>query len=160
MRLTPPEQINKLTQSSNILTKRWFNIGVGAFVLLLAAAAIITKHPVFIMLSLFSIVVAAGSRRSTQNLKNAAFSIKHGKNMESTAMISIKAPIDDDRFYATIDCQDKVWKFEFIPQGWKPQEGKVSVTVYYLEGIDWPTLLVGQEGIMVPRYNPEIQENN
>ena len=160
MQLTPREQIDKLTQSSYILTSRGFNIGVGALLIILLAAVILTKHPVLIMLLIFSVVVIVGARSSRQHLRNAAFSIARGTPMDGTAMISIETPLDDDRFYATINGQDnKSWKFEFIPQGWRPQAGTVSVTVYYLKGISWPTLMVGQDGIMIPRYKPEFQEN-
>jgi len=154
MKLTPREQIDKLQQSSNILASRGFNIGLAVLAIILLIAAIITKHPVLIMLCVFSGVVAIGSRSSKRHLKNAATSMAHGTPIKGNTMISIEVPLGDDRFYATIDGRDnKSWKIEFIPQGWRPQEGSESVTVYYLDGIDWPTLIVGQDGIMVPDIN-------
>jgi|WetSurMetagenome_2_1015567.scaffolds.fasta_scaffold01617_8 hypothetical protein len=127
------------------------------FVLGLGIGSFITQHPVFIVLFGFFVIVGLGSIETAKLLRSAIRAIDEGKPFQTQAVISVDTSSDKDEYHVQVrDAHQQWWKFEFIPQYWTPKTGEIEVTAYFLEGIEYPVLLIENEGILVPRYKPEL----
>jgi hypothetical protein len=125
------------------------------FVLGLGIGAFITQHPVFIVLFGFFVIVGLGSIETTKLLRSAIRAIDEGKPFQTQAVISVDTSSDKDEYHAQVrDAHQQWWKFEFIPHYWTPKTGEIEVTAYFLESIEYPAFLMGQEGFLLPRYTP------
>lgn len=126
------------------------------FVAGLGVGSWITHNEIVIMFFFFFIVVMLGSISTFKHLRYAIRALKEGKIVQSQAVISIEVPFDNDRYYVVVQDRHQLWwKFEFRPQYWTPRAGEITVDVYFLQGIAYPVLAVGIEGVLVPYDKPE-----
>jgi hypothetical protein len=60
--------------------------------------------------------------------------------------------------YCTAGVRDKEgreWTFNFHALSWKPQTGDFPAELRYIEGVDWPALVITEGGIIFPKHAPE-----
>ncbi len=85
----------------------------------------------------------------------AARAIEAGRKVRQSADVSMEILFEQKRYYVTTpDREKREWRFEFIPKGWRPEPGKMTVEAYYLNGRSCPAALVTKQGIMIPRFKP------
>jgi hypothetical protein len=134
-------------------------LGLGMLLLLVIGLGIgswVTQNEIVMMFFIFFVVVMLGSISTFKHLRYAIRALKEGKIVKNQAVISIEVPYDNDRYYVTVQDRHQLWwKFEFRPQNWTPQVGEITVDVYFLQGIAYPVLVVGADGILVPYDQPK-----
>jgi hypothetical protein len=68
---------------------------------------------------------------------------------------------DSDSYHAIVVSGCKLpWKFDFIPQGWKPTEGIIPAELVFIKQVGWPVLIITEAGIIFPRYTPKVSNTS
>ncbi len=127
--------------------------GAAILLVILLALGFYTMLPPYFMVAAFLGVIIFAVRRSTPHLKNAAKAITEGQKKAG----SVKVEKIYDSSACNVMVEDPIlgiWHFSFVPTGWEPTEGKFPATIYHLLNVAWPVLVEVEEGIMVPREQP------
>jgi hypothetical protein len=108
------------------------------------------------MAAVFVAVVTWSAWQTSPHIRNAIQALRSGRQIDGNVFISISEWSDSRSYHARIeDSHQGGWSFEFIPQGWHPSEGNFEATLYRIEGVPWPALVVLKEGILFPSSIPK-----
>ncbi|GAB7079311.1 hypothetical protein [Megalodesulfovibrio paquesii] len=153
---TVEEQMAMLQQmTSPVLVQRmrWASAGILAG---MAGMAMYTLHGGWIMGTLVIGLMTWGIFSSVPHLRNAARGAREGERQPGEAALRPNPDSESGEFLAeVIEASGQGWTFAFIPQGWKPRAERVPVSVVRLPDVTWPVLVIGPEGVMLPRNAPE-----
>lgn len=156
--MTLEEQIHSLRQMSSRGLIKWlsrsgFCVSVLCFILGVQAAS-----PPYFMLAAVSALLAYAALQTEPHVRRAAQALDSLDRRTEFIQISIESLSESQSFHALVpDSQSRAWKFEFIPQGWKPSAGTIQAELRFMSGVAWPALLVTSAGLIYPRYEPKLQ---
>lgn len=102
----------------------------------------------------FIAIVAASSRVTLLNLRNAVRGDREGVRVRGRVDITVKPDSESPSYFATTTDRGVHWKMEFIATGWTPTEGSFPAELVYARGAEWPVLVLFDRGIIVPRHKP------
>ena len=132
---------------------KWFL--AGAAIGLLAAVAL--WHPWPLMIAFFLGSLGLSEQRAGPNILSAILAYDCGNPTEGTISVDITSWSDSDTYQATVsEIGHSDWKYQFIPQGWQPASRSYSARIWRSDTEDRPLLAVVEEGILIPRYDPEL----
>jgi hypothetical protein len=156
--MTPEEQIHSLRQmASDGLIKWLFRSAIGLSVLCFVCG-VKTNLPPYYMFAIFLGLLAFATYQTAPHIRRAALALDSSNRTTARIEIAIDSWSDSQSFHAIVPVSPTLaWKFEFIPQGWKPSAGTVEAELCFIPGVEWPTLLITKEGIIHPRYEPKPQ---
>lgn len=106
------------------------------------------------MIAAFLAFVAASSRATLANLRNAVRGDREGVRTPGTVEIAIETGGDSPSYFATTTERGIRWNMEFIATGWKPVAGNFRAQLVHLGAVEWPVLVLLDDGIVVPRNKP------
>ncbi|CAM3813040.1 hypothetical protein [Paracidovorax anthurii] len=154
--MTPAQrQIEALRALTARRVPAWLQAVLGATAVALAAASLQTGQGIYGMGALVAVMLALVARKTSGHIDAAVRAAQAGRREESPVGIEVRSGMGSDTYHALVPCADGLWRFEFIPQGWMPESGTVSATVFWLPGTAWPVLVATEAGVMVPRDTPE-----
>ncbi|NND45987.1 MAG: hypothetical protein HKN58_11755 [Xanthomonadales bacterium] len=153
------QQISALRRTRGIAAR--FHLWLLGAAALGIVIAIIIWHPVPLMISLFLGIVGFAERRAGPNIVAALSAHDSKPSAPGEVAIHTTCWDTDTHFHATVrEHGHPAWEYEFIPQGWQPEEGTYPARVWRCrEGK--PVLASVEAGIMIPRYAPTpVQERH
>lgn len=160
MAMSLEQQIEKLRRAARF---SWIPKGLFGLTLALIALALLTGYELFFVIGAFAALFAVAARGAAPHWRNAIKATCNGKQSKGSVSIAItRDPTEFDRHVATVrdDAKRVVWQFQFTPNDWEPTEGELDTEIYYVHGIDWPTLLITPKGILFPAFTPrKVTEN-
>jgi len=134
---------------------KWFLFGAALGVI----AAVVFWHPVPLMLSALLAIVGVSEQRAGPNIVAAIFAYDSGTPTLGEATISITCWDTDNHYHAIVHEPDHSdWEYEFVPQGWQPATRTYPARIWRTGSGKRPVLVVVEEGIMIPRYDPKPVE--
>lgn len=134
------------------------------FLLLAAALALagaFTRNPVFFGIALAAGLLAYAVWQTAPHRMNAARGLREGVKQKGVVEISFHSWKDAEsnvhescRGLISMDGQP-LWEMEFVtPQHWQPREGNYPAQLAFIRGVEWPVVILTQEGLLYPRLKP------
>ena len=131
---------------------RWFLLGAAFGVV----AAAVLSHPVPLMVAVFLGVVGFAEQRAGPNIVAAIKAYDAGVPSAGEVLVSLTSWGNGTHYRATVQEQGLAdWAFEFVPQGWQPAGRQYPALIWRAGGQAQPLLVVVEEGILIPRHDPE-----
>ena len=155
MLLSRDQQLDQLRQTGrgNLLEYA----GTGS--LALAAALVIAGWYLdWVALYVIAIVVgivAVTTFTTMSNVRNAYVGERRGARTRGHVQITVTPGAETTSYSAAVRERGERWSFEFVPIEWQPVAGEREAQVVHLKGVDWPVLVIVDDGILVPRYKPK-----
>jgi hypothetical protein len=161
MVLTVHEQLRMLSRMGTVSFMHGFRLALVALTAGLVAAGAFTRHGWYFAVAAVVALVAISYWRSSVHVRNAARGVTEGRRSPGQVLVTVTEWTDSNSYHATVRGTHGVaWKFEFIPQGWTPREGMVEGELVFVDGVAWPVLFVGREGVLYPRGTPTAVEES
>lgn len=130
----------------------WFLAGavLGVF------AAVVFWHPAPLVAAVFLGVVGLSEQRAGPNIVAAMAAYDSGKPTSGDVCIAVTRWDTGNTYHATVRERGQLeWKYEFIPQGWQPNVRNYPARIWRAGGAGQPVLAAVDDGILIPRYDPE-----
>lgn len=113
----------------------------------------------FIPFILFLIILGLGLRHSSQQvaprLRDAREALDRYEAVHGSVRVVVVQGSDSNDYQAGVrDRQGNDWSFEFNPQDWLPDTGDHTAELRFINGVDWPALIVTEAGILYPKSTP------
>lgn len=153
--MAPAEQIDALRKIVSRRVTVWMVRFAVALAIGLAVAGLLTRHPLYFVLCGFAALLAVTARQTTPHIHNAVKALDGGVRRAGSVQVTVTEWSDSRSYAATIRVsKSQQWSFEFIPLGWRPQEGTHEATVFGVAELEWPALVQVEQGLIYPRYTP------
>lgn len=152
--LSIEEQISRLRATMTFAPHmhKWFLAGAATGVI----AAVVFWHPVPLMIAAFLGIVGLSEQRAGPNIVSAILAYDSDTATNGQVSVEITTWDTDNTYHATVSEAGQFdWKFEFIPQGWQPASRSYRARVWRTDSDGRPVLVVVEEGILIPRYDPK-----
>ena len=147
---TPAQQIELLRKTTSFASR--FHKWLLAAAVIGVLAAIVLWHPVLLMIAVFVGVVGLAERRAGPNIVAAIAAYDSGVATAGEVVVEITAWDSDDTYHAIVrEPGLPDWKFDFIPQGWRPASGNNAARIWRSGADGRPVLTIVEEGILIPR---------
>lgn len=131
---------------------KWLLVGAASGVIVAA----ILWHPVPLMIAAFLGVVGLSEQRAGPNIVLAISAYDADNPTKGEVFISITSWDSNNRYHATVrERGHSDWEYEFVPQGWQPASHSYPAQIWRGGRGAQPILAVVEEGILIPRYDPE-----
>lgn len=155
MGMSPDQQIEKLRRAARL---SWIPKGLFVLTLVVIALGFVSGLELFFVVGAFAGLAAIAAREAAPHWRNAITAIHNGRRSKGNVSIAItRDPTGFDRYVATVRGESQhAWQFEFTPNHWQPTEGDFKAEIYYLRGVEWPTLLLTEGGILFPAFTPKM----
>lgn len=159
--MTLDEQIAELARmgSGKIMDLARPGAVVLAAVLVLAGAA--SGNLVFYGIALVFALLAFAIWQISPHISNAAKGLREGLKQDGAVEISINLWTDgESNHYESYDGLismdgQPLWQMVFVtPQNWQPVEGKHSAQLVFIQGVEWPVVVLTRDGLLYPRWKP------
>ena len=96
------------------------------------------------------------ARQITPHQDNARLALDHFASVTGSVRIVVTTDDGTDTCTASLrDQQGRDWSFGFHATEWKPQTGDHAAEFRYIDGIDWPVLVITAAGILYPDSTPK-----
>jgi hypothetical protein len=114
---------------------------------------------VLIPFVLFLVILGLGINHSIRQLaprlSDAHLALDRHEAVRDSLRIVVVQGSDSDEYHAgMLDRQGRDWRFEFNPAGWIPKTGDYPAELRFVDGVEWPVLIVTEAGILYPKYAP------
>ncbi len=147
------QAIRSMARGSHMQWLKWCAMALSVVLL---ACGLATGQAPWFMLMVLTLPIALSAHQTGPHLRAASEAMRAGTRSDGEVTIEVDTSSDSDRFFATVTTDPScAWRFEFIPLGWKPVEGRTRATFHALPGVYWPALVEVDDGVMYPRYTPE-----
>lgn len=151
--LSREQQVAALQDAVEGPLVRRCQLGLVLLFLVLLAAGLATRGVPFLVVALFSLLMAWVAGRERGRLQLALRGLQLGRRLPSEAWIEVGGV--HGPFHATVGAAaGQAWRFAFQPDGWRPAAGALAVEIVQLDGAEWPVLLLAREGLLVPGARP------
>lgn len=166
MSKTPKEQLEILRQISSPRFNKRLGMGCLAATVMVVAGIVITAYylddwgvlPFAPFAIVFALAIAHSARQTAPHMRDARQAIDHYQVTPGMVRIVMTSDDGSDYYRAGVrDRQGRDWTFSFRPQEWKPVAGVHPAELRYIDGVDWPALIVTEQGILYPQLRPEAQ---
>ncbi|MBX3652460.1 MAG: hypothetical protein KF771_13925 [Burkholderiales bacterium] len=102
-------------------------------------------------------IIAAVLRRVSVHQHDALAALDSARSEPASVEIDIEDTSESRRYYARVRmASGAVWRMEFVPLCWKPQAGTFAAEARFAPAVEWPALLLLEEGIFHPVYRPQV----
>jgi hypothetical protein len=152
--LTVEQQIDYLRSTIGFAVQmhKWFLLGAALGVI----ASLLFWNPIPLMLSIFLAVVGFAEKRAGPNIVAAISAYDSEAPSPGNASITVTCWDMDNHYHVKLHEEGSPdWDYEFIPQGWQPAAGSYVAKIWRIGLEKKPVLSVVEEGIMIPRYDPQ-----
>lgn len=153
--LTREQQIEKLRQMGGGSFGQWTGPGTLVIAGGLAIGGWVMSWVALYVVAAFFAVVGFTSFTTMQNVRNAVRGEREGARTHGRVQITVIAGTDAPIYSAAARDRGVRWSFEFVPLDWTPVAGDTEAQLVYVRGVEWPVLLLVENGIIVPRYRPK-----
>jgi len=158
--MTPDQQLHNLQRYGNDALLMLLRSLLILAAVLLFAAAYFYRELMYLMIGIFVTLVTIALLKSTPHIRHAVRASRQGIPFAGTMEITIDGTDNTPSYTATTrDRYGHYWKFEFLPQGWKPAAGQTEAQLFSIADVGWPVLIRTEHGILYPRYTPKRLEN-
>lgn len=95
-------------------------------------------------------------RQGMPHIRRAIEGIDSADRSEGSAQITIEESSETTYYNADVTIPGRGrWVFQFRPQGWTPTEALLPVACHFIPGVDWPVLLLAEQGVISPGDTPK-----
>ncbi|MDD2685492.1 MAG: hypothetical protein PHY62_04985 [Gallionella sp.] len=152
--MSPDEQIKRLQKLARF---SWIPSGLVVLTLAFLVFGYQSGYEALFVLGAFVGFAAVASRKVAPHWRNAIQATRAGTRLKGVVTILItRDPTSFDDYVATVEDESKnTWRFQFSPHYWEPTEGTYSAETYYVQGVEWPVLLLTEGGIVFPAFIPQ-----
>ncbi|UAJ72281.1 hypothetical protein IQE94_14540 [Synechocystis sp. PCC 7339] len=157
--LSVAQQITNLRPALGIAAQinRWF---LGAAVLG-AITSLLFWNLLPLTFSLFFVIVGFSRRKLGSNLIAAISAFDEEVPSLGEVCITITRWNADNHYHGIVrETGYPNWKYEFIPQGWRPVPGTYPAKIWRTDIDGRPILTVVQEGIMIPTGDARVESGS
>ncbi len=96
------------------------------------------------------------SKDKTPHLANARQALDCFEGVSGSVRIVVEVDDSSDVYHAAApDRAGKSWAFRFSPDGWVPKMGDYPAELRFVEGVEWPALIITDSGILYPQFDPK-----
>jgi hypothetical protein len=152
--VSPERQLEELLRTAGSTAPAWTMYAVLLLALGAALGATWTAHPLWFVVCAFLALLAWSIGDSVAHLRRAAQAATQGWQRDGRVRIEVTTWTESRSYEAVVLNGTQVWRFEFAPMGWTPQEGEFVARFHMLPGTDWPALVRVEAGLLVPRRRP------
>ena len=132
-----------------------FHYWLLAIAVLCAIAALLIRHPLPLLFTVFFCVVALSDRGAGRNIAAAVTAYDMGTPTPCEVVIELREWSDVVTCHAKIMQGEAVaWIFKFVPQGWRPLAGRYAGRVWSQDSRGAPLLATIDGGVLIPRRDP------
>jgi len=159
--MTLDAQIAELTRAGS--GTLWELAGPGAILLAMAfaLAGAFTRNLVFFGIALAAAILAYAVRQTAPHIANAVRGLREGVKQQGAVEISFHSWKDAEsnvhescRGLISMDGRP-LWEMEFVTtEHWQPREGSYPAQLAFIQGVEWPVVILTQEGLLYPRLKP------
>lgn len=104
----------------------------------------------------FPMVIACVVRAVAVHQRNAVAALELKHEVPATVEIEIEETSESMRYYAQVHLvSGEAWRMEFIPLYWKPRAGTFPATARFAPAVEWPALMMLDQGIFYPTHKPK-----
>ena len=147
------QQLETLRKSARLA---WLPMGSLALTFALLALGLITGYEAFFVLAAFIGLGAVAARQTAPHWRNAIRALEEGERSKGKVSIIVSEYDDSPEYRVTsLKTPTGSWSFEFSPQNWIPVEGCFDADILFVSGVEWPALVITQEGILFPSFDPK-----
>lgn len=119
-------------------------------------AAVIFWHPVPLMIAAFLGIVGVSEQRTGPNIVAAIAAYDSDIPRHGEVGVRITCWDSDNHYHATVYEEGQLeWEYEFKPQGWQPTQRNYPAQIWRADSSGRPILVVVDDGILIPRYEPK-----
>lgn len=153
--LSVEEQIARFRPGlANAIVAR-FHYWLLALAVLCAIAALLIRHPLPLLFTVFFCVAALSDRCAGRNIAAAVTAYDVGRPTPCEVVIELREWSDVVTCHAKIvQGEAVVWTFAFVPQGWHPHAGRYAGSVWSKGSNGAPVLATIDDGALIPRRDP------
>lgn len=127
-------------------------------VVVIGAEHLRTTSLPYVMIPVLFVIVALAVWMTVPHVRRAWQAVQTPQCCDDVRIeIEIDSYPDAKHYYARVPATTRgTWRFEFVPQGWKPVAGALEAQARYITAVRWPVLvLVAPTGMLVPMYEPK-----
>ena len=119
-------------------------------------AAIALWHPVPLMIAIFLGIVGFAEQRAGPNIVRAISAYDRETPTRGEVSVAVTSGDSDDHYHATVREHGRSdWRYEFIPQGWRPSARTYPARIWRASADGRPVLAVVDDGVVIPRGDPQ-----
>ena len=131
---------------------KWLLAGAATGVI----AAVALWHPVPLMIAAFLGIVGLAEQRAGPNIVSAMVAYDSGTATDGDVSVAITSWDTGNTYHATVrEAGHSDWKYEFIPQGWRPVSRSYPARIWRNDFDGRPVLAIVEKRILIPRYDPK-----
>lgn len=158
--MTRDEQIAELQKMGSGKLLYLAKPGLVFIVAVLIIAGAFLGKPVFYAAAAAAGLVTLAVWLTTPHILNAARGLNKGFKQSGAVEISLHTWPDGEKEQESyqgvifVDHQP-LWQMNFVqPRGWEPEIGVHSVELAFIQGIEWPVIIILKEGLLYPGSKP------
>jgi hypothetical protein len=152
--MSPERQLEELLRMADSAVPAWTLSVVLLLALGAALGAVWTAHPLWFVACAFLALLAWSIGDSSPHLRRAGQAATQGHQHEGWVRIEVTTWTESRSYEAVVVDGTQSWRFEFVPVGWMPREGRFAARLYKTPDADWPALVRIEAGLLVPRRRP------
>jgi hypothetical protein len=139
-------------------------LGCLSVIILAIAGLVVASHflggwafiPFILFLIILGLGLAHSSREIAPRLRDARQALDCYEAVSGRVRMVVTQDSDSYDYQAGVrDRQGNDWTFDFSPQDWLPETGDHAAELRYIEGVEWPTLIVTEAGVLYPKSVPK-----
>lgn len=160
-----PEQLDKLRKTTSPQHLWRAKVGCLAMTVAIVAGFMVVGYLLserdFFFMALILGVIGLGtlrefSKERTPHLARARQALNCFEGVAGTVRIVVETDDGSHVYRAAVpDRAGKTWVFPFSPEGWIPETGDYPAELRFVEGVEWPTLVVTDAGILYTVTHPK-----
>jgi hypothetical protein len=128
-------------------------VGIAVILLILS---FLLWHPFPLMVAALLGIIGLLEHRAVPNTLNALRAYDSTKPGTGTVRITITHWDSDSHYHAIVREEGQSdWAYDFVPQGWQPDEGTHSAQIWRLDSGGSPALSAVSTGMLIPRHAPQ-----
>jgi hypothetical protein len=155
--LSPEAQLSMLRAATESrIARKLHHWMIGSAIVLIIVSAILSWHPVPLMIAAFLGVVGVAEQNAIPNILSALQAYDSVVPASGSVKLTITRWDSDDHYHAIVRQDGQAeWAYDFIPQGWSPVAGTHQARIWRLDENAPPVLAAVDEGILIPRNKPQ-----
>jgi hypothetical protein len=161
MKLSVDEQIADLRKTGSNRLLPLIRPAAAAIAAGLILSGIASGHFAFFAVAGVAGIIALTAGLPVPHIRNAVKGIDRGWKIIGVIEITVRQWPNEDGAKME-SCQGLIfkdnqplWRMDFgVPGTWQPAAGKYPAQLIFIPGVDWPVVLITEEGVLYPRSKP------
>jgi hypothetical protein len=156
--MTVDRQLEELRKMARRKVSIWLTVSFTLVAAGLLVCGVVKGQWLYFLFAGAAAVLAFSTHQTTPHIDAAARALEEGAEHKCSVHVEVERGSDSDTFAVLIFLPNAVgWRYDFVPIGWKPEEGVYQAAVYSLVEVSWPVLVRFDDGIAIPRSKPVLQ---